>query len=123
MPKILVIEDDDQVRRLLRQILEDQDYEVVEARDGDEGISQYRQEQPDLLISDLVMPGKDGLMAIQEILQEYPRANVICISGGPRGKPYWLPLAKRAGAFHTLKKPIEPSVLISAVRNCLNSRN
>lgn len=123
MPKILVIEDDEQVRGLLRQILEEEDFEVVEASDGDQGVAQYREESPDLVISDLVMPGKDGLMAIQEILKEDPRANVICISGGPRGKSYWLPIAKKAGAYHTLKKPIDPQVLVAAVRSCLNSRN
>jgi two-component system response regulator (stage 0 sporulation protein F) len=122
LASILLIEDDQQIRGLLRQILEDSDHDIFEASDGDEGIAAYRTHRPDLVISDIVMPNKDGLMAIQEILQEDPGASIICISGGPRGKKHWLPFAKKAGAIKILKKPISPVQLIEAVDDCLSRR-
>ncbi|MCB0322024.1 MAG: response regulator [Bdellovibrionales bacterium] len=119
MAHILLIEDDQQVRQLVRMILEDSGHSVVEAGDGLDGVVRFREEQPDLVICDIVMPKQDGIMAIQEIFRESPFAKVICISGGPRGKAYWLPVASRIGVMKTLRKPVSPDQLLESVEVCL----
>ena len=119
MAHILIIEDDDQLRSLMRQVLEQQNYEVAEAKNGNEGLIQYRLKQGELIITDLIMPDKDGLMAIQELLAEFPKAQIIAISGGPQGNAAWLPIAKRVGAQRVLKKPFSNQQLIETVKEVL----
>ena len=61
MPSVLVVDDQEQVRQLIRETLEQAGYEVEEARDGKEGVERYRAKSPDLVIMDLLMPDQDGL--------------------------------------------------------------
>ena len=82
MPNILVIEDDVQVRTMLRIMLEEAGYEVQEASDGKEGLSLFRQKHFDLIITDIIMPEKDGMETIIEMRHDYPDVKIIAISGG-----------------------------------------
>ena len=113
--KIIIIEDDDQLRSMIRQVLERAEYVVCEAKNGEEGVQVCHDEHPDLVISDLIMPNKDGIMAIQEIKADNPKIRIIAISGGPQGNTAWLPIAKKAGAMQVLKKPFGRQQLLDAV--------
>ena len=82
-PKILVIDDDPQIRTLFKQVLEDENMEVVDAAGGREGIQLFGTHEFDLVITDLFMPDVDGLTVISELKKRLPNAKIIGISGGP----------------------------------------
>lgn len=117
MPSILVVDDQDQVRRLIRETLEQAGYEVEEARDGKEGLDRYRAKSPDLVIMDVLMPDQDGLETIMTLRREFPDARVIAMTGGSDafGGLNFLDVAKMLGARRTLQKPFELKALLDAV--------
>jgi CheY-like chemotaxis protein len=120
MPTILVVDDDDQVRSLLRRILQREGHEVREAADGQAAIDACGSNCPDLLIMDLVMPGKEGLETIQEIRQKHPAQKILAISGGGAGRSQsYLQLAKKLGASQALAKPFGVAELVKAVKQSL----
>ena len=120
MANILLIDDDDQFRNMLRQLLERNGYEVKEASGGKEGIKLYLENPTDLIITDLIMPGKDGIETIQEFKKNFPDIKIIAISGGGRlGPEDYLHLAKMLGAQKTLTKPIELPELLEAIEKLL----
>ncbi|MBW2615125.1 MAG: response regulator [Deltaproteobacteria bacterium] len=120
MALILIIDDETEIREVLRQILERAGYEVMEASDGREGINLYRERQADLIITDIVMPKKDGLETITDLRIEFPGSKIIAISGGGRldPKPY-LELAEGFGADRLLTKPFGHEELLEAVQDLL----
>jgi CheY-like chemotaxis protein len=81
MSRILLIDDDDQFRGMLRQALRPEGYEVVEARDGKEGLIRFRTAAIDLVITDILMPEQEGLQTIRELRAEFPAIKIIAISG------------------------------------------
>lgn len=117
MPSVLVIDDEDQVRRLIRDTLEEAGYNVQEARDGKEGLERYRTEPSDLVIMDILMPGQDGLESIMTLRREFPASRVIAMTGGSDmiGILNFLDVAKMLGASRTLQKPFEMQTLVDAV--------
>ena len=121
MATILIIEDDSQLRALLKQMLERNQHQVIEAENGEAGVMISKTSSPDLILSDLIMPGKDGIMAIQEILQRNPKLKIIAMSGGDTGNAAWLPIAKKAGALRVLKKPFGQSQLLETVSEALTN--
>lgn len=122
MALILIIDDDTTIREVLRQILERAGYEVMEASDGREGLNLYRERQADLIITDIVMPKKDGLETITDLRVEFPGSKIIAISGGGRldPKPY-LELAEGFGADRLLTKPFGHEELLEAVQDLLGT--
>ena len=120
MVRILVIDDDDDFRRMLRMALEHDGYIVEEASNGHEGIQRYRAAPADLVLTDLLMPEREGLETIQTLRQEYPEVKIIAVSGGgPRGRLNFLPLARMFGALRTLQKPFPIQALYEVVREVL----
>jgi len=120
MPNILIIDDDNQFRTMLRKMVERNGYEVIEASDGKEGIELYRKNPTDLIITDLIMPEKDGIETIQELKKDFPDIKIIAISGGGRlGPQDYLHLAKMLGAQRTLTKPIELTELLKTIEELL----
>ena len=120
MTKILLIEDDPMVRHALGRVLSQKGYEVLEAEDGQEGMDLFRRECPDLVITDIIMPNKDGLETIIEIRRDSPETKVVAISGGGyiKGEDY-LGVADRLGAAKTLVKPFGSRVLLDTVGGLL----
>lgn len=117
MARILVIDDEDPIRRMLRSTLESAGYEVVEARHGREGIALYRASPADLVITDILMSEKEGLESIIELRREFPTVKVIAMSGGSmRMNLDLLDIAERLGARRTFKKPFALGDLLAAVR-------
>ena len=122
MARVLIIDDEPEVRKILRRILEHDGHEIVEASDGDEGLRYYRLQPVDLVITDILMPGEGGISTIREIRREAPDARIIAISGGgDTGRLDFLPLAKNLGAFTTLSKPILIADLRKAVAEALGA--
>ena len=122
MERILIIDDEPQIRSMLRLMLERDGYEVVEAPDGIEGIRVYRQNPADLIITDLIMPHKDGIGMIIELKKEFPDVKIIAMSGGGLNKPEgYLKGAQKLGAVCTLTKPIDREGMLRAVRKTLKN--
>jgi DNA-binding response OmpR family regulator len=116
MALILVIDDEQMLRRTLRALLERAGHTVVEAEDGNQGLAQFDVQTPDLVLTDIIMPNREGVETIGEIRQRAPDTPIIAMSGGgSRGGDLFLTLAKRLGASATLTKPIRQAELIAAV--------
>ena len=122
MQKILVIDDDVLVRDTIVRILERKGYQVLVAGDGARGLRIFRSERPDLVITDIIMPEKEGLETIREIRGESPDAKIIAISGGARiGNMDFLDVAGKLGASEIIPKPFDPAELVNIVSRCLGA--
>jgi CheY-like chemotaxis protein len=120
MRKILVIDDDVLVRNTVVRILERHGYQISVAPDGLRGLSMCRSERPDLVITDIIMPEKEGLETIREIRKECPDTKVLAISGGGRlGNIDYLAIAGMLGAEEVLPKPFAPMELLDVVVRCI----
>lgn len=120
MARILLIDDDEQVRNMLRMRLSRAGHEVIEAGDGREALEKFRAEPTELIITDIVMPEKEGLEVIMEICRDYPKVNVIAISGGGRiDASSYLDMATKFGAKHVFSKPVDWEKLQKAIDELL----
>jgi len=120
MAKILIIDDDPDVLTMLREMLEREGYEVVAANDGEKGVKCYRDNPTDIIITDIIMPEKEGIETILELRKEFPDIRIIAISGGGRiDATDHLKVAKHIGAQYTFSKPFERKALLKAVRNLI----
>ena len=115
MATILIIDDEELVRVLLRSALEAAGYEVTEAVNGRQGLELYRRNPMDLVITDIVMPELNGLDMLLEMTKEFLHAKVIAISGAG-GDRNVLDVAKLLGARQTFQKPFSVPHLLGAVR-------
>lgn len=120
MARVLVIEDDVEMRSMMTCTLDRAGHETISARDGREGIDSFRSVPADLIITDIFMPEMDGLEIIVELCRDFPDVRIIAISGGGRlsGVDY-LPDAAKLGARLTLRKPFSPPELLRAVDDVL----
>ncbi len=117
---ILVIDDEAQARRMLRVFLERLGHEVLDAEDGEAGLKSLRDNAVDLIITDIVMPNKEGLETITDIRRLKDDIKIIAISGGGRfGNTDYLEIAKRFGADYSFAKPLDLDVLEKAVEELL----
>ncbi len=120
MASILVIDDETQTREMLKEMLKREGYEVIDAPDGEAGVKLYREKQTDLIITDIIMPEKEGIEIIMELRGDFPDVKIIAISGGGRSEPAdYLNMAKRLGAERTFKKPFDRKEFLGAVRELL----
>src|SRR5579859_1362922 len=107
MATILVIDDDPDVRDLVKTTLESAGHKVALAVDGRDGVQQYRAKGADLVITDLFMPDQEGLETIEQLRLEFPEVRIVAISGKPTGGTM-LSVAQRLGAAAILPKPFLP---------------
>ena len=120
MARVLVVEDDEQVRIVLREILEPEGHEVLEAPNGEVGTTLYRRDPVDLVTTNIVMPEKDGLELIRELRADFPGVKIIAISGcDPDDGKGYLSLAETYGARCTVPKPFSPDTIRTAVEELL----
>ncbi len=120
MACILVVDDDTQIREMLRQMLEMEEYEVLEAANGKEAINLLDDHRVDLVITDLIMPEKEGIETIRDMRKRFPDIRIIAMSGGGViGPESYLKIAKSLGATKTFVKPIERRVLLDGIREVL----
>lgn len=125
MKEILLIDDDDQIRFWLRIVLEGAGYRVNDAANGNVGSALLRQYRPHLVITDLYMPGKEGIELVGELHRDFPDIKIIAISGGSTAvKPFnELIIANHIGAHKILGKPFSADELLSAVNELLAELN
>jgi DNA-binding response OmpR family regulator len=122
MAPILVIDDDPQINSLLQEVLEFEGYQVITAQRAIEGLQYLEATTFDLVITDVLMPDKEGLETIREMRQRFPQTKIIAISGGlTKSGVDVLELAKRLGANSVLSKPFDVQDLIKSVRQLLDS--
>jgi CheY-like chemotaxis protein len=120
MPHLLVIDDDDQLRTMLRMTLVQQGHTVAEARDGNEGLAEHARCPADLVLTDLIMPEKDGLETIMTLRKKSPGIRIIAMSGGGRNTASsYLQIAQLMGARRVLAKPFTIAELATAVAQSL----
>jgi CheY-like chemotaxis protein len=120
--RILIVDDDAGVRRLLRRLLTAAGYEVQEATDGHVALEAYARQPSDVVITDIVMPGKEGLETIRELRRRAANVRIIAMSAGGdsgRGLHDYLKMAKLLGAVQILPKPFSRDDLLDAVANAL----
>jgi len=116
----LVIDDELQMRELLKKFLTRAGYQVELAGNGEEGICSFQQISADLVITDLIMPEKEGLECIVDLKKLAPGIKIIAISGGGLGQPQdYLELAQKMGAAKTFIKPFELKSLLESIRELL----
>lgn len=114
--RILFIDDDAMIRETAREMLESTGHEVIEAENGRRGLDKYRKQQVDVVITDIIMPEKDGLETILEIRGVDPNVRIIAISGACQTRHLdFLDIAKKFGATATLAKPFRKDDLIACV--------
>lgn len=106
MADILIIDDDDVFRDVLASALEHSGHVVRQAANGVEGLQLFHQQPAELVITDIVMPEKEGLDTIRDLRREFPRARIIAMSGGLAHDPkLYLHMAEKFGAQAVLAKP------------------
>lgn len=120
MATILLVDDDQSFRTMLAQVLTRAGFEVREACNGNQAVSLYLSNQTDLVITDLIMPDKEGLETIREIRHANPTARIIAMSGGgPNGSLNYLRVASVFGAQMVLDKPFSHYEILTAVHQML----
>lgn len=119
--RILIIDDDPVIREILTEVLELCGYTVGTAGDGDDGLEKHRKQPFDLVICDIIMPGKEGIQTIYELRRASPDLKIIAISGGGHLESEgYLRMAGKLGADFTLGKPFEPPEIEAAVKKLLD---
>lgn len=120
MSKILVLDDEPSILLMIKKMLEKAGYEVIVASNGKEGMRLFERENPDMVISDIIMPEKEGLETIFELRRMHPDLKIIAISGGGRISPDgYLPGAKLLGANMVFQKPLVQKEFLNAVASLL----
>jgi len=118
--RVLVIDDEDMIRDVIKVILTDAGYQVIGAVNGEEGLRKLESQDFDLVITDILMPEKEGVETIIEIKKSRPQMRIIAISGGGRASNlYPLKIANKIGADGTLPKPFEPEDLLKLVHEVI----
>ncbi len=120
MPKILVIDDDPFMRRMIARALGGDGHTIISAEDGVDGVAKHRAEAPDLVITDMMMPKQDGIETIRQIRERTPDARIIAASGGGDidGEDP-LAIATKLGATDILHKPFSLADLFACVSRAL----
>jgi len=120
MAVLLVIDDDEGMRKLMVRTLRDSKHRVLEAENGREGLKIMDQHTPDLVITDILMPQKEGIETIREVQERAPATKIIAISGGGVSQNLmFLDVARAFGAHAVLAKPFRPAELVETVAQVL----
>src|SRR5438477_12642728 len=123
MARIIVIDDQEPIRRIARRALEQEGHEVLDASEGEMGMHLLEQHAADLVITDIFMPGQDGIVTLRQIRKRFPAEKGIVISGGdasglldPRQD------AEPLGAIKSLQKPVNARDIIDVVRDVMKRK-
>jgi len=127
MARVLIVDDDPDMRLAIASVLKSRSYQVIEASDGFEALRKLKEEKPDIMLLDLLMPGMDGFAVIRELenrqRDEYPDIPVLIISSvreEASQRRYELELGRKLAVDDYIEKPIEPFVLLQRVEKLLS---
>lgn len=122
MALLVVIDDNADMRRMIARALNDK-HQVIEAGDGEEGLKLVTENNPDVVITDILMPHKEGIQTIREVQERAPNTKIIAISGGGIShNMMFLNVARAFGADMVLAKPFRPAQLVKAVEQVLSEQ-
>ena len=120
MALVLLIDDNPQMRRTLRRVLEGANHEVIEASDGREGVELFRGRAVDVVVTDIIMPGQEGIETIMELRRFAPETKILAISGISAGdRVDFLQAARQLGADASLRKPFRAVEFLATIDNLL----
>ena len=123
MARVMLVDDEQQIRNMMRKMLENREHTFFEAENGVQALERYREARPDLVITDILMPEKGGLALIAEIKKINPAQRIIAISGGGKdGKLCFLSTAKAINGVTTLKKPFTMEAFQRTVDEAMGKR-
>jgi CheY-like chemotaxis protein len=120
--RVIVIDDEEPIRRIIRRALEGEGYEVHDASDGMAGVGLLKRVGAAVVITDIFMPGQDGIQTLRQIRKEFPDVKVIAMSGGGITGQDLIPGAELLGATRTLLKPFTAKDVVEAVRAAVEPR-
>jgi CheY-like chemotaxis protein len=127
MTRVLIVDDDPDMRLAIASVLKSRAYQVIEACDGYEALKKLKEEKPDIMLLDLLMPGMDGFAVVRELencqKRGYPDIPVLVISSvreEASHRRYELELGRKLAVDDYIEKPIEPFVLLQRVENLLS---
>ena len=115
LPTILIAEDSDDLRNMLRELLEANGYRILEAADGREAVSVAMTERPELVLMDLGMPGVDGLSAVNEIREHVSAAEMVILIVSAYDRLEYRTEALSAGCSGYITKPVDPTALLRTI--------
>ncbi|NQV36322.1 MAG: response regulator [Phycisphaeraceae bacterium] len=119
---ILVVDDEAEIRRMLHKMLKRSGYVILGACNGAEALEMVRQRPVDLVITDILMPVKEGIETIVELRENHPDVKIIAISGGgPEKAAHYMDMAKIYGAHRVFNKPFKYLAMLTAVEQLLES--
>jgi len=122
MADILLVEDEDQLRSMLREVLQSAGHKVREAENGKIAMNVFAARPSELVITDLIMPEKEGLEIIRELKRGKTDVKIIAISGGGRNNAQdYLELARRFGADHILSKPFSNREILEVIEKVMDN--
>jgi YesN/AraC family two-component response regulator len=116
MKRILIVDDNVLMRKLIINLFSKEEFILDEAADGKEGLGKMNCEHYDLLITDLIMPGMEGIEMIMHVKRYFPEVKIIAISGG---EPFYLYMAKKLGIQGVFTKPLEKNKFLTVVNSNL----
>ena len=120
MARVLVIDDNPDIRALLREAFELHGYDVEVAHNGRVGLRLMHEHRVDVVITDIFMPEQDGIETILELRRDFPSVKIIAMSGGgTTGNLTYLPAAQQLGAVHSVSKPFDCLEVVATVRQLL----
>jgi len=120
MKRILIIDDETNILLMLKKMLERAGYEIDLASNGEEGLRLFRNAPSDLVITDIIMPEKEGLETIREMRKMQPEMKIIAMSGGGKiSADNYLETAKIFGASRIMEKPFTQQAMVSTVKELL----
>jgi CheY-like chemotaxis protein len=122
MARVLIVEDDATARYALRRVVEMAEHTVAEAADGAAALELLRWCPADVIVTDLVMPEKDGIETIEEVRQRYPDIPILAYTGRIEQAANYLQLARHVGAHRTLQRPFTNEVLLASIDELLKTR-
>ena len=134
MTKVIIIDDEEDIRIVLKEIFERAGFEVAVASNGDDGLNLLREQGADLVITDIIMPGSDGVETAYDIRMEFPQTKIIVMSGGGNAESLgyepsainttaYLASAAAVGADLTLTKPFDRKELIKAAQELTSKQD
>lgn len=118
--QILVVDDDDMMRAFVKELLLINDFKVTEANNGKAGLKEFRENTPDLVITDIIMPEMEGISFIRELRSHDKGIPIIAMTGNVHGRmEEFLDISSKLGADEILRKPIKSQEFLNAINKLL----
>jgi len=121
MVKILLVDDEEQIRKIIRLLLKDEKYEIIDAASGTDALKTIKEIEPDLILLDIMMPGMSGIEVLKEVKEKHPKIDVIMVTA--YGNLERAVESLRLGAYDFIQKPIDRKKFIASIHRCLEKRN